>query len=188
VLRTNLSTRPFYAERAVHLVLGLLALVVIAVSAWQVSRVVKLSRYRTDLNTSVGRDRSEAADLTRKAAEIRHGMNQQELKLVATEAKEANNLIDKRTFSWTALFNQLESTLPADVMLVSLRPEVKDGRTHITMEIQGRRSEDVIEFFDRLEQSGTFSEVTWRAENVTEEGLHRVQMQADYAPQRSGRS
>ena len=33
MLRTNLSTRPFYNERAVHVALGLVALVVLALTA-----------------------------------------------------------------------------------------------------------------------------------------------------------
>ena len=157
-----------------------MAIVVLAITAWQAHRIVTLSRHKTELNTSIARDRAEAADLARKAADVRRGLNQQDLKLVAAEAKEANDLIAQRTFSWTALFNQLEATLPSDVMLVSVHPEFKDGKTNIGMEIQGRRPEDIIDFFDRLEKTGQFRDVTWTVETATEEGLHRMSMTAVY--------
>jgi Tfp pilus assembly protein PilN len=186
VLRTNLSTRPFYNERAVHVLLAVVAAVVVAITAWQVQRIVSLSRQKTDLNAAIGRDRNEAANLRQQASNVRRGVNQQDLKVIASEAKEANQLIAQRTFSWTALFNQLEATLPPEVMLVSIRPDIRDGKTNIAMEIQGRRTEDIVDFFDRLEKTGQFHDVLWSQESVADEGLHRVSMTAVYVPPAGG--
>ena len=120
MLRTNLSTRPFYNERGVHAVIAVLAAILIALTAWQVLRIVRLSRHKTELMATIGGDRAESEKLTREAGEIRRGINQQELTVVTTAAREANDLIEQRTFSWTGLFNQLEATLPEDVMLTSV--------------------------------------------------------------------
>ena len=49
----------------------------------------------------------------------------------ANGAREANRLIDQRTFSWTEFFNHIEETLPPDVMLTSVRPIFNDGVTTI---------------------------------------------------------
>jgi Tfp pilus assembly protein PilN len=182
VLRTNLSTRPFYNERGVHALIALLAAVLIAVTAWQVLRIVHLSRQKTELTTEIRRDREESEKLTREAGEVRRGINQQELALVTTAAREANDLIEQRTFSWTALFNQLEATLPEDVMLLSVRPSFAGGVTTISFELQGRQTEDVDTFMDNLEGTGQFHNVRWSQENVNDEGLHRVTMQAEYTP------
>jgi hypothetical protein len=56
------------------------------------------------------------------AAEIRGRIDKDELQQVASAARAANALIDQRTFSWTAFFNHLETTMPPDVMLKSVRP------------------------------------------------------------------
>jgi Tfp pilus assembly protein PilN len=180
VLRTNLSTRPFYNERVVHALVVVLAAIVVLITAIQAARIIGLSRYKTELTTAIRRDREEADRRTREAGDIRRGMNQQELAAVATAAREANNLIEQRTFSWTQLFNQLEATLPEDVMLTAVRPEFKDGATHVNMEIQGRRTEDIDAFFEKLEATGAFRDVQWSAEAVTEEGLHHMSMTAVY--------
>jgi Tfp pilus assembly protein PilN len=183
VLRTNLSTRPFYNERAVHVLLGLLAAIVALVTIMQVSRILTLSRYKTELTAAINRDRDEVERRTREAADIRRGMNPQELAQVAEAAKEANGLIEERTFSWTELFNRLEATLPEDVMLTAVRPEFKNGATQVNMDIQGRRAEDNDAFFEKLEATGVFRDVSWSAETVTEDGLHHMTMTAVYAPE-----
>ena len=143
MLRTNLSTRPFYNERAVHLAIGAFAVLVLAITTWNVIRVLSLSRQNTELSSRVNRDHDEAAELTRMAADIRGRINQAELQRVVNAAREANSLIDQRTFSWTAFFNRIESTMPPDVMLASVRPTVEEGVTRVTMQLLGRRVEDI---------------------------------------------
>lgn len=182
MLRTNLSTRPFYNERAVHVAVAAVALVVLLITAWQISRIVGLSREKTDLQTAIQRDRTEMDQRARDAAQIRRGLDQRELAVVSNAAKEANDLIDQRTFSWTQLFNQLESTLPDDVMLTSIHPEFKDNVTTIKVDLQGKRSEDIDTFWDRLEKTGSFRDIDWSNVTVTEEGLRKVQMKAIYTP------
>lgn len=181
MLRTNLSTRPFYNERAVHAVAAGVALVVLAVTAWQAVRVVRLSRYKTELNTVIKRDRNEADYRAKEAAQIRRGLNQTELAVVAAAAKEANQLIEQRTFSWTALFNQLESTLPEEVMLTGVHPDfTKDGAIQVNLDIQGKNSDANDAFWDRLEKTGSFRNIQWSAVDVTEDGFHKIRMTADY--------
>jgi len=180
VLRTNLSTRPFYNDRAIHLAIGAAALLLTALTIWNVVRVVTLSRQNTELATRVNRDHAEAEQLTKMAAEIRGKINKQELELVVESAREANALIDQRTFSWTQFFNQLESTLPPDVMLTSVRPAVKEGATRVTMTVLGRRAEDVDEFIEKLEATGAFEDVLAAQNDRTEEGLYRVVLESTY--------
>lgn len=180
MLRTNLSTRPFYNERAVHFAIGLAAVVLVALTAWNVISVIRLSRANTELSTRVNRDHDEAASLAKMADDIRRKINQQELRHVVNSAREANTLIDQRTFSWTAFFNRLESTMPPDVMLTAVRPSIKEGLTRVTMLVVGRRAEDVDEFIEKLESTGAFDEIVPTQQDRTEEGLYRVVIESIY--------
>ena len=112
MLRTNLATRPFYNERAAHVLIALAAIVVLGVTVFNLMRIVSLSRHNTELSTRVDAEQAEARRMTAEAAKIRVTMNKQELELVVGAAEEANTLIDQRTFSWTEFFNVIESTLP----------------------------------------------------------------------------
>ena len=180
MLRANLSTRPFYNERAVHAVAAFVAVIVLAVTAWQITRVVRLSRQKTELNAAITRDQNETAARTRDAAAIRRGLDQKQLTVVADEAKGANELIERRTFSWTQLFNYLEATLPEDVMLTSVHPVFGEEGTQIAMSIQGRGGDVIDNFWERLEKTGAFHDIEWTGLSVSEEGIHRLEMTAVY--------
>jgi Tfp pilus assembly protein PilN len=180
VLRTNLSTRPFYNERAVHVALAVVAILVLAATVFNVTRVVSLSRQSTELATRASRDQAEADRLAREAAAVRRAIDKDELELVAYAAREANGLIDYRTFSWTAFFNHIEATLPPDVMLVSVRPSVDDEQTRVTMTVLSRRTEDIDEFVERLEATGAFEDVIPAQADATNEGLQRAVIESVY--------
>jgi Tfp pilus assembly protein PilN len=180
MLRTNLATRPFYNERAAHFVIGIAAAIVLAITALNLTRVVSLSRHHTELSSHADADRAEAQRLTGEAARIRKTINKDELALVVAAAQEANVLIDQRTFSWTEFFNQIESTLPPDVMLTSVRPSFKAGVTHVAMSVLARQAPDLEEFMDKLEATGSFSHVVLASEDRTDEGLFRALIESAY--------
>jgi hypothetical protein len=180
MLRPNLATRPFYNERAAHFAIALAGVIVLAITLFNVVTIVSLSRHNTELSSRIGADNAEAEQLTAEAARIRRTIDKDALELVVAAAQEANALIDQRTFSWTRFFNEIESTLPPDVMLTSVRPTVKDGATHVTMGVLGKRAEDVDEFMEKLEATGAFEHVNPAAGDRTEEGLHRVVVESDY--------
>jgi hypothetical protein len=71
VIRTNLSSRPFYNERLVYMWLAVAGRVVVVATAFNASRVLRYSRSDTQLETQASRDESRAADLRRQAAQLR---------------------------------------------------------------------------------------------------------------------
>jgi hypothetical protein len=183
VLRTNLATRPFYNERAVHVVIGAAAAIVLAITILNVVAIVTLSRHNTELSSRVNAQRAEAERLTAEAARIRRTINRDELALVVNAAEEANALIDQRTFSWTEFFNLIESTIPPDVMLSAVRPSFKDGVTHVNMLVLARRPEDIAEFIEKMEATGSFEEAVVSNSDLTETGLKRAVIDSVYAAQ-----
>lgn len=180
MLRPNLASRPFYNERAAHVVIGLAAAAVFAITAINAVKVIRLSRHNTELTSQTGAERAEVQRLTAEAARIRRTIDADELALIVGAAQEANSLIDQRTFSWTAFFNRIEATLPGDVMLTAVRPSVKDGATHVDIGVLGRRAEDIDEFMEKLEGSGAFENVVPATQDRTEEGLFRVSIESVY--------
>jgi Tfp pilus assembly protein PilN len=180
MLRTNLSTRPFYNERLVHVIAAAVAVIVAAVLVWEAARIIQLSRASTELTSAIARDRAEADRLSRQAADVRRRLNTSELQAVADRAQQANALIAQRTFSWTAFFNQIEATLPEDVMLTSVRPEIRGGVTRVVMEIVGRQTEDVDAFMNQLEGTGQFRDIIPTQDQTQEDGSHKVVLNGIY--------
>ena len=181
MLRSNLATRPFYNERATHVVLGLAGAIILLITILNVTRIITLSQHNTELSGRVNADRAEAQRLTGEAARIRRTINKDELDLVVGAAQEANILIDQRTFSWTEFFNQIEATIPPDVMLTSVRPSFKDGITHVMMIVVGRQEADITEFMEKLEATGSFDKIFVASAELTDDGVRRATIESEYS-------
>lgn len=183
--RGNLSTRPFYNERLVHVALAVLALLVAAATVFNVQRLVLLTARERTLAGQIASADGEAQTLQQEAQRVRLGVNPEELELVAARATEANALIDQRRFSWTALFNQLEAAIPDDVMLEAVQPSIDKGVTTVTLIVVGRSVAAIDAFMERLEDTGAFAGVLSTEEQVTDAGTYRATLGGQYWPERA---
>jgi type IV pilus assembly protein PilN len=172
VIRTNLSTRPFYNERAVQFWLLVLAVIVGTATIFNIARVIRYSQSDTELAIEAGRDESRAAELRGEAARLRASVDLKEIDLASTEARQANELIDRRTFSWTELLNQFETTFPDDVRITAVRPTLAEtGGMNLTINVVARSVDDVDELIGNLEATGAFSNLLSVQESFNGEGL-----------------
>lgn len=182
MLRGNLATRPFYNERIVALLLALVAVVVLALTVTNLTRLVQLSARRSDLRAQIAADEAAAARVRQSAVSVQKSVDRAALASLAGSAREANSLIDERTFSWTMLFSYIEDTIPMGVRLTAVSPEIEKGEIVVTMLLVARQVEDVTAFMRALEGTGAFYDVLPTEADRTEDGLERVTVRAPYAP------
>jgi hypothetical protein len=183
VLRGNLATKPFYNERAVHGWLVVAAIVVAAATVFNITRVLSYSRSDTRLATQAATDEARAGDLRRQAARLRAAIDPKQIEFKAGEARLANELIDRRTFSWTELFNRFETTLPDNVRIVSVRPHLdKERNILLQIRVVARDVDDVGEFIDRLEDAGGFMRILSRDERTNDKGEFEAEIESAYVP------
>lgn len=183
MLRTNLSTRPFYNERAVRTALAAIALLALGLTIFNVYEIVLLRGQSRDSRQTIAQNEALALDSREKAAVIRRSIDRAKLDAVQVAAQEANALIDSRTFSWTELLNQFQSTLPPDVRIGGVMPQVdQKGRRLVHISVISRRVEDVEQFMDALEKTGAFSAVLSRTDTPDESGALRSELQGYYLP------
>jgi Tfp pilus assembly protein PilN len=182
VIRTNLSTRPFYNEGAVQVWLIVTAIVVAAATLFNASRLVQYSRSDTELAAQASRDEARTAELRRAAVQMRGSVDARQVDVASVEARVANDLIDRRTFSWTELFNRLEKTLPAEVRITSVRPHIeKDRRILLTITVLARGVDDIDRFMENLEATGAFAGLgSHLEEHVNDAGQLEASIEAVY--------
>jgi len=180
MLRTNLSTRPFYNARAVRAVLLAVAVVVAGLTVYNAVRIVALVSSQSTLGASQAEARREAARLRREAVRIGSQIDRDELAVVAAAAREANTLIDQRAFSWTDLMAQFETTLPQDVRIRVVQPRLDSGRFVVSIAVQGQSPEDIDAFIEALEQSGKFRDVLPSVQSTSDDGLIEATIQGVY--------
>ena len=183
MLKSNLATRPFYNDRLVRLWLIGIAMVVLAVTAFNVSRVMRYSRSDTQLATQASRDEARAADLRRQAAGLRASVDLKQVDFASADARQANDLIDRRTFSWTELFNRFETTLPDEVRITAVRPRV-DPKLGIVLIINvvARGVDDVSAFMANLEATGAFANLRPAEEHFNDQGQLESVLEMAYVP------
>lgn len=183
MLRTNLSTRPFYNEGAVRLAIVAVAAAAALLTAFNVTRVTRLSHSDTELGTRAATDEARARALRASAVRLRRSVDPGQLDVVSEQARQANELIDRRTFSWTELFNRFETTLPADVRITSVRPKLDETGNHVTMTVVARTVDDVGRFMENLEATGAFTNLLSREERVGDNGLLEATLESEYRPE-----
>ena len=117
MIRTNLSTRPFYNERAVRFWLLAIAVAVVAATAFNVSRVIRYSRSDTQLATQASRDEARAADL-RQQARGRASVDPRQIEFVRPRAP--GQRLDRSSTDVFDAANQFE-TMPDEVRTAGQR-------------------------------------------------------------------
>jgi hypothetical protein len=183
VLRTNLSTRPFYNDRPIRVGIALAVVAVAAFSLYNGARILTLTQRNRELAERADAAEARTRELRTRADTVRKALAQEDVTVVQAAAREANLLIARRAFSWTDLFNRFEETLPADVRIATVQPQQDDqGRMLVAVTVQSRRVEDLDEFIERLEQTGAFRGVLSRQESVDESGTLLSVIQGYYTP------
>ncbi len=73
-----------------------------------------------------------------------------------TEWAAVKELVDRRAFSWTALFADLEKALPPGVRLVAVAPQVEKGSLVLSLTAVGREVDDALALYEALQSHPKF--------------------------------
>jgi type IV pilus assembly protein PilN len=156
-LDINLATRPYEDAREFWSrwglgvgLLGLLTLVLLglAVRGW----------------TNAGRDRHNIAQLQDQIAERDHErataqafLDMSVNRSTRDQSQFLNGLIQRKAFSWTRVFEDLERVMPVNLHVVSLRPELTDqNQMQLDMKVAGDTRGAAVELVHRMEGSRHF--------------------------------
>ena len=101
----------------------------IGLTVFNAYEILRLQGQSRDARQAIAQNDAQARDMRDKAHVIRRSIDRARLDAVQAAAREANSLIDRRTFSWTELLNQFQATLPPDVRIAGVLPQIDtDGR------------------------------------------------------------
>jgi hypothetical protein len=170
-LRMNLATRPFYNERAVQAVIVALAVIIAIATAVNVVRLAALTSQDSALGAEAAEAERRTGALRQATARARSGLDGARIADVTAAVQEANAVIDGRTWSWTALFNWLETNLPPDVRITGITPRIdQKGAFVLGFTVESETVEGIERFLAALEATGRFEGLLVRQESETDEG------------------
>ena len=97
--------------------------------------------------STISEDVTSFADQTTELEQRDQSARQQiksfDLAVLEGQVKKANDVIARKAFSWTELFNQLEGCLPNSVRMVTIRPEFGGGRSRSRGRGRGADAEEL---------------------------------------------
>ena len=181
MLRTNLSTRPFYNVRAVQRAARRRCALVVAGA-----HAVQRRADRPLLGAASGRSAPSAArpKPRRRALRSEAARHPRADRPARAERRRRRaparptRIIDQRAFSWTELFAQFEATLPPRRAHHRGAAAARaDGAFVVAIAVEARRVEDLDAFIEALEATGAFRDVLPTEEQTDDErpdrGDHR---------------
>lgn len=158
-LDINLATQPyqdakkFWMQWGAGLVgLGLLTLVLLyaVISGWIGARSDrKLIQQRQEQIAARDNDKAQAQAL----------LNLPQNHTTHQRSQYLNDLFQRKAFSWTRVFEDLEQVMPPRLHVVSIRPEMgKDNQLEIKLVVAGESRERAEELVRRMEVSRNFQQ------------------------------
>lgn len=103
-------------------------------------------------------------DAIRKQAE--EFLNRPENRTTRDESQALNQLIERKSFSWTRVLEDLEKVMPARVHLVSINPDLDDeNQLALKMVVAGDSRDKAIELAQRMEESRRFAQTIITSES-----------------------
>jgi Tfp pilus assembly protein PilN len=179
----NLSSEPFRRDRPMVVASVATGLFLIGLLAMLVFLAVQERGQATEARQEIADLRKGVAALNREQAELAGLLQRPENVAVLDRVLFINTLLYRKGISWTRVFSDVESVLPYNVRLVSIRPQV-DSRNEIflTMVVGSLSQPPVIEMLKRLENSPLFGSVevhTWLPPGQNEP-LYRYQVSVNY--------
>jgi Tfp pilus assembly protein PilN len=109
--------------------------------------------------------RAQIAPLEQTAVRERTPLQDSQVRQVLDRAQMFNQLIDRKSISWTRLFERLEEILPPGVELVSLRPMQRNGDNAVDLRLAGESLGPAIDFVRQLEAASDFTQARIVGEN-----------------------
>ena len=190
-MRTNINlasqkyedVRMFVSRAGVATLAMVVFTVLLSVLAWfNYSSSRKSSAHIRELDQKIN-------DLQQQRAKAVQVENQPENRVVMDENKYWNRQINRRGFSWTQLFNDLQKITPGRVYVISVAPELTpDNQLKLKMTIGGESSQDLNDLVKKMEGSRKFRHTELKAQTIQKESkpgmppLNKFDIETFYMP------
>lgn len=190
-LDINLATSPYEDTRrywlqwgSVLAALGLLTLILV------VTALTGMFSARKDRQT-IQKLQSDIAERDAERTKAEAFLNRTENRSTRDRSQFLNELIQRKAFSWTKVFEDLEKVMPPRVHVVSIRPELnEDNQLAIKMQVAGDSRDRTLDLVRRMEESSHFLAPRIDVENFGTQAAAgdnvTVDITAVYIPDRPG--
>ncbi len=160
-LDINLASQPYEDARQFWMrwgtAVGAVALVTLVLLTLDITGWVNARRDRATLS----QERAMIAKRDRDRANAEAFLNRPENRTTRDESQFLNDVIERKAFSWTRVFESLEKVMPPRVHVVAIDPSLdEENQLELKMRVAGDSRERAIELARRMEESRRFSQTS----------------------------
>ena len=184
----NLATRPYEDSRQFWIYWGTgLALLGIATALLLFMTVTGFMRARGD-RTQIAKLEQQIAAYNREKAQAEAVLNQPQNRELRDQSRFLNELFERKAFSWTRVFEDLEQVMPAHLRVVSIRPNVSgDNNVTLKLVVGGESQVQAIDLVRKMENSPHFKQPRITHEeaindNSSDGDRARIEIETAYTP------
>jgi Tfp pilus assembly protein PilN len=159
------------------LLIGTCILLVIGI-CWDLRQAILTYQESFTIQAELDRVRQQDRDLIAMARREGIDLSEEALKKLPFEVELANQLLDKRTFSWTKFLTDLEQAIPSRLALSSVRLE--QAGTMVRLTGTATSLEDITTFTIGLQDHATFKDPTLAQHRVGPNGLVEFDVTLQY--------
>jgi len=156
----NFAKAPFRNERLPRFFFGIVAG---ALAVATLVHVIVLTRYllreAEELDVAVQGMEERLSGLVADIDRTRAALDVQRTDSMSQRVSFLADVYRQKGFSWTGLFNQLESVIPPNVRITSISPSAAQGEIEVRLTTVGRSLEDLLMLVRSLEESRFFGTV-----------------------------
>jgi Tfp pilus assembly protein PilN len=159
------------------LLIGICVLLVIGI-CWGLRHAILTYQESIAIQAELERVRQQDRDLIAEARREGIDLSDEALKRLPVEVELANQLLDKRTFSWTKFLTELEQTIPSRLALSSVR--LDQAGTMVRLTGTATSLEDITTFTVGLQDHATFKDPILAQHRVGPNGLVEFDVTLQY--------
>jgi Tfp pilus assembly protein PilN len=181
----NLSSEPFRKDRPILIASTACAVFLVALLGMLVFLIVNERARAKDTRVAVNRLRTELKSTAAEQAKLDEVLRQPANAEVLQLSQMLNTLIERKSISWTRIFADVETVLPYDVKLISVRLPAINSRNEVMLDmvVGAKDPGAVIGFFKKLEGSPLFGPIEGHSSlpPTQNEPLFRYTVTVNYA-------
>lgn len=181
----NLSSEPFRRDRPILVASGACAVLLAGLLCVLVFLIVSERGRAKESRSAVNQLNGQLRTITVEQAKLDAFLREPANAVVLERSLLLNELLERKSVSWTRIFSDLESVLPIDVKLISVRLPQINSRNEVMLDmvVGAKEPGAVIGFLKKLEDSPLFGPVNGHSSlpPSQNEPLYRFRVTVNYA-------
>ncbi|GAC1658283.1 MAG: hypothetical protein NVS9B15_19870 [Acidobacteriaceae bacterium] len=153
----NLATQPFEDRRAFVLRWSAITTAVLLLALALLTLAFRQGQERRQTDQVFADIEQQRQQVQRERQRTEATLNEPQNRGTRDHAQFLNRVILRKTFSWTAVFSELEHVLPPSVKVTTIRPEVdENNHLNIRLAVESENRAAALDFIRRIESTNQF--------------------------------